>query len=94
MSDAERPGRARDRVLGATLFVLLGAVYLASPVRILTDSRYALLVSHALGTTGSWDLSRWVPPADALGVEEARPSGDRGDRRPPRRRAPGEDPAP
>ena len=60
MSGEGRPSRALDLALGACLFALLAAVYLVSPVRVMTDSRYTLLVSHALATEGTWNLGRWI----------------------------------
>jgi hypothetical protein len=51
----QRPGA------GMMIFLLTGAIFLASPVRVVTDSRYSTLVSEALLRHGSLALDPWFP---------------------------------
>lgn len=48
-----------ERLLGAALFLSLVLIYLASPVRHLSDSRYTLLTTEAILTHGDLDLARF-----------------------------------
>ena len=44
---------------GVMIFAITSAIFLASPVRGLTDSRYSTLVSEALFRHGSFVLDEW-----------------------------------
>jgi len=46
---------------GTIIFLLTGAIFVASPVRVATDSRYSTLVSEALLRQGSLALDPWFP---------------------------------
>ena len=46
---------------GMMIFVLCGAIFLGSPVRVATDSRYSTLVGEALLRHGSLALDAWFP---------------------------------
>lgn len=47
------------RLLGAALFLTLALIFLASPVRQLSDSRYTLLTAEAILRHGDLDLARF-----------------------------------
>lgn len=68
----DRPGRLgsgllrREWVASLALGLVAFFVFRASPVRMMLDSKYALLSSEALLHDRSWDVSRYVPRVKAL----------------------------
>jgi hypothetical protein len=61
------PGRCRllDGILAVLLFLVLGTVFLLSPVRYLGDARYTMLLAEELLLYGSFDLAPYFSPHDA-----------------------------
>lgn len=56
--------RRPDWILAPLLFALLGAVYLASPVHYLSDSKYTMLLGEELLLYQSFDLAPYFGPYD------------------------------
>ena len=74
MSGAGSP--SRDRLLAGVLGVLTFSVFLASPVRQVTDSHFTLLLSESLIDHRSFALDRYfVRPLDPARFPRLRPSG-------------------
>ncbi len=51
---------------GVAIFVITWAIFIVSPVRVLTDSRYAALIGPALWRHGSLALDPWFPDRGEL----------------------------
>ena len=73
LSQSGQRMRLRSPGPTAMIFVITATIFLASPVRSLTDSRYSTLVSEALVRHGSFVLDEWFAdqPLPQYQVEQA-----------------------
>lgn len=67
----------------AMIFVVTATIFLASPVRSLTDSRYSVLISEALLRHGSFVLDEWFADRPRLSYQVERVGGHVYHRYPP-----------